>query len=291
MTATSPMPAAFIGHGSPMNTLQRNRFTQAWADFGRALPRPRAILAISAHWFIPGTAVTAMARPRVIHDFYGFPPELFAFDYPAPGAPGVAQEIVDVVKPAHVGLDQDSWGLDHGTWSVLAHVFPQADIPVLQLSIHSGKDLAYHVDLGERLAPLRERGIFILGSGNIVHNLRRLDWQRPEGGFDWAERFDRAVRSVLSSDPASLAGVVQHPDFALAVPTPEHFLPIAYFAGLCKAAGDVPQVFAEGGTMGSLTMTSYALGAAPAAQPAMGARAAGAPLPDPHDVPPEQTNT
>jgi 4,5-DOPA dioxygenase extradiol len=289
--ARSPMPAAFIGHGSPMNTLERNRFTQVWADFGQALPRPRAILAISAHWFIPGTAVTAMAQPRVIHDFYGFPRELFAFDYPAPGAPEVAQEIVDVVKPAHVGLDQDSWGLDHGSWSVLAHMFPQADIPVLQLSIHSGKDLDYHVELGERLAPLRERGVFILGSGNVVHNLRRLDWQRPDGGFEWAERFDRAVRSVMSSDPASLASVAQHADFALAVPTAEHFLPLAYLAGLCKAAGEVPQVFAEGGTMGSLTMTSYALGAAPAVRPAMGAAGGGASLPDPHEVPPEQTNT
>jgi 4,5-DOPA dioxygenase extradiol len=293
MPATDLMPALFIGHGSPMNTLQRNRYTEAWAALGRTLPRPRAILAISAHWFIPGTAVTAMERPRVIHDFYGFPPELFAFDYPAPGAPDVAREIVDVVKPAHVGLDHDSWGLDHGTWSVLAHVFPQADIPVLQLSIHSGEDIAYHVDLGERLAPLRERGILVVGSGNVVHNLRRLDWQHPEGAFEWAERFDRGVRSIMTSDPASLARVAGHAEFALAVPTPEHFLPLAYLAGLCKAAGEVPQVFVEGGTMGSLTMTGYALGlaAAGSAGTGTGTPAAGAPLPDPHEVPPEQTNT
>jgi len=291
MAATPLMPAAFIGHGSPMNTLERNRFTQQWAAFGQALPRPRAILCISAHWFIPGTAVTAMERPRVIHDFYGFPRELFAFDYPAPGAPEVAREIADVVKPAHVGLDQDSWGLDHGTWSVLAHVFPAADIPVLQLSIHSGADVAYHIDLGARLAPLRERGVLILGSGNVVHNLRRLDWQRPEAGFEWAERFDRAVRSVMTSDPAGLASVTQHADFPLAVPTPEHFLPLAYLAGLCQAAGETANVFAEGGTMGSLTMTSYVLGANPASGAGAGAARAGAPLPDPHDVPPEQTNT
>jgi 4,5-DOPA dioxygenase extradiol len=290
MAASNLMPAAFIGHGSPMNTLQRNRFTESWAALGRTLPRPRAILAISAHWFIPGTAVTAMERPRVIHDFYGFPRELFEFDYPAPGAPEVAQEIVDVVRPAHVGLDHDSWGLDHGTWSVLAHVFPAADIPVLQLSIHSGEDTDYHIALGERLAPLRERGVFIVGSGNVVHNLRRLDWQRPEAGFEWAERFDRAVKSVITSDPAGLASVAQHADFPLAVPTPEHFLPIAYLAGLCKAAGEVPNVFAEGGTMGSLTMTSYVLGAAPGT-PASGLAAASASLPDPRDVPPEQTNT
>jgi 4,5-DOPA dioxygenase extradiol len=285
------MPAAFIGHGSPMNTLQRNRFTQAWADFGRALPRPRAILSVSAHWFIPGTAVTAMEQPRVIHDFYGFPPELFAFDYPAPGAPEIAREIADVVKPSHIGLDQDSWGLDHGTWSVLAHVFPAADIPVLQLSIHSGESLQYHIDLGERLAPLRERGIFIVGSGNVVHNLRRMDRQKADAGFEWADRFDRAVRSVMSSDPASLPSVLQHPDFALAVPTPEHFLPLAYFAGLCRAAGEAPIVFCEGGTMGSLTMTSYALGNPAAAGAGATATGAAAGLPDPRQVPPEQTNT
>ena len=291
MPASTLMPAAFIGHGSPMNTLERNRFTAQWAAFGRALPRPRAILCVSAHWFIPGTAVTAMERPRVIHDFYGFPRELFAFDYPAPGAPEVAREIAEVVKPAHIGLDQDSWGLDHGTWSVLAHVFPAADIPVLQLSIHSGEDLGYHVDLGARLAPLRERGILILGSGNVVHNLRRLDWNRPDAGFDWAERFDGAVRGVMTSDPASLASVAGHADFPLAVPTPEHFLPLAYLAGLCQAAAETASVFAEGATMGSLTMTSYVLGALPA-RAADGAEArAGAPLPDPHRIPPEQTNT
>jgi 4,5-DOPA dioxygenase extradiol len=291
MATSTLMPAAFIGHGSPMNTLQRNRFTQAWRDFGQALPRPRAILAVSAHWFIPATAVTAMAKPPVIHDFYGFPQELFDFDYPAPGAPEVAREIADVVKPSHVGLDQDSWGLDHGTWSVLAHAFPQADIPVVQLSIHSAAPFEYHVELGARLAPLRERGIFIVGSGNVVHNLRRIDWQHAEGGFEWAERFDRAVKGVMTSDPAGLASVVQHADFPLAVPTPEHFLPLAYLAGLCQAAGEVADVFVEGGTMGSLTMTSYALGFAPTARLAAGATGAAAALPDPHDVPPEQTNT
>ncbi|GAB3774830.1 4,5-DOPA dioxygenase extradiol [Ramlibacter monticola] len=291
MSASTLMPAAFIGHGSPMNTMERNRFTEQWAAFGRALPRPRAVLCVSAHWFIPGTAVTAMERPRVIHDFYGFPPELFAFDYPAPGAPEVAREIVEVVKPAHIGLDQDSWGLDHGAWSVLTHVFPAADIPVLQLSIHSGEDLGYHVDLGARLAPLRERGIFILGSGNVVHNLRRLDWNRPDAGYEWAERFDGAVRSVMTSEPASLPSVERHADFPLAVPTPEHFLPLAYLAGLCQAAGETASVFAAGATMGSLTMTSYVLGA-PAARAADGAAAGGgAPLPDPHRIPPEQTNT
>lgn len=288
MNNAQRMPAAFIGHGSPMNTLESNRFTQAWRALGQALPRPRAILAISAHWFMPSTAVTAMVRPPVIHDFYGFPQPLFDFDYPAPGAPKVAQEVADVVRPGHVGLDQDSWGIDHGTWSVLAHVFPAADIPVLQLSVHSAEPFEYHVDLGRRLAPLRDRGILIVGSGNVVHNLRRIDFQRPELAFDWGQRFDGAVREVMTTRPAQLASVLDHPDYAASVPTPEHFLPLAYLCGLCEAAGDTAAPFAEGGTMGSITMTSYLLGAVPPAEQGTGAAA---PLPNPRAVPPDQTNT
>ena len=287
MTDTLRMPAAFIGHGSPMNTLESNGFTRAWRALGAVLPRPRAVLAISAHWFIQGTAVTAMPRPRVIHDFFGFPPELSAFDYPAPGSPEVAREVAAALAPSYVGLDHDSWGLDHGTWSVLTHVFPDADVPVVQLSIHAAAPLAYHMDLGARLSALRDRGVFILGSGNVVHNLRLVDWSRAEQGFAWADRFDAHVRELMTTTPANLPSVQHHPDYARAVPTAEHFLPLAYFAGLCQAAGEVASPFAEGRTLGSLAMTSYTLG--------MQRPPGGAPVTDgqslPASVPPEQTNT
>src|SRR5512140_2385219 len=202
MTQTARMPAAFFGHGNPMNALAHNRHTEAWREFGEAVPRPRAVLAISAHWYINGTVVTAMPKPRTIHDFFGFPKELFEFEYPASGAPDVAQEVAEIVKPVHVGLDQEAWGLDHGTWSVLAHVFPKADVPVVQLSIHGRQDAAYHLDLGARLEPLRQRGVLIVASGNVVHNLRRIDWERPDAAFDWAIRFDEAVRKAMTTDPA-----------------------------------------------------------------------------------------
>jgi 4,5-DOPA dioxygenase extradiol len=290
MNAAARMPAAFIGHGSPMNTLETNRFTAAWRAFGAAIPRPRAILAISAHWFVHGTAVTAMARPRTIHDFFGFPPELFAFDYPAPGAPEVAREVADALQPDFVALDQDAWGLDHGAWSVLAHVAPAADIPVLQLSIHAGRPAEDHVELGRRLAPLRERGVLVLGSGNVVHNLRRIDFRRPELAFDWSERFDAAARELMTTRPRDIASLAAHPDYAMAVPTPEHYLPLLYLAGLCDAAGATAQPFAEGCTMGSISMTSYVL-EGPSEPPAGAGKQSAAALPDPRVVPADDTNT
>jgi 4,5-DOPA dioxygenase extradiol len=285
--SSTRMPAAFIGHGSPMNTLEVNGFTRAWRAVGEALPRPRAILSVSAHWLIHGTAVTAMARPRVIHDFYGFPPQLFAFDYPAPGSPDVAKDIVEILQPSYVGLDEDSWGLDHGPWSVLAHMFPSADVPVLQLSIHADAPLAYHIELGAKLSVLRERGVFILGSGNAVHNLRLIDWSRGDSGFDWADRFDAHVREVMTTAPGDLPLVQRHPDYARAVPTPEHFLPLAYLAGLCQAAGQRAVPFAEGRTLGSLGMTSYLLGM----QMPPGCSEVSDEQDLPRRVPPEQTNT
>lgn len=288
MNFPNRMPAAFIGHGSPMNTLEDNRYTAAWRALGRALPRPRAILAISAHWHIHGTAVTAMPRPRVIHDFYGFPPALFEFDYPAPGEPDVAAEIVEAVKPVHVAADHDSWGIDHGTWSILAHLFPAADVPVLQLSVHAGREADYHLDLGRRLAPLRERGVFILGSGNVVHNLRRIDW-RSDAGYDWAERFDAAVRACMESDPGRLPELLAHPDHALAVPTPEHFLPLFYLAGLCQEAGRPASAFAGGCTLGGISMTGYGLDL-PDFAPAGDGSGAPATMPDPRQMPPDGTN-
>lgn len=260
MADTTSMPALFIGHGSPMNTLEVNPYTIAWRELGAALPRPRAIVAISAHWYIAATAVTSMAKPRVIHDFYGFPPELFAFDYPAPGSPELAEQVADVAKPVWVGSDADSWGVDHGTWSVLAHLFPQADIPVVQLSIDASKDFDYHFDLGRRLTPLIDDGVLIVASGNVVHNLARMDFGFFDKGFDWARRFDDAARAAMTSDPASALSMTRHPDFPAAAPTPDHFLPLMYLAGIADALGRPAESLTEGYVVGSLSMTSYRVG-------------------------------
>lgn len=251
------MPALFIGHGSPMNTLSHNRYTEAWAALGASLPEPRAILAVSAHWYINATAVTAMARPKTIHDFYGFPDELFAFDYPAPGDPDLALEVAEVVKPTWVGLDHDSWGLDHGTWSVLAHLFPAADVPVVQLSIDASKDPDYHVALGAALAPLRRQGVLIVGSGNVVHNLRMLDFTQPDGGFDWAHAYDEAARHLMADQPGDIASLYAHPGHRLAAPTPDHLLPLFYLGGLAAAAGRGADTVITGYNAGSLSMTTY----------------------------------
>jgi 4,5-DOPA dioxygenase extradiol len=227
------MPAVFFGHGSPMNTLEQNRYTEAWRKIGKSVPRPTAILAVSAHWYIPGTAVTAMETPETIHDFGGFPQALFEFQYPAPGRPALAQRVRKLLAPLAVRPD-DSWGLDHGTWSVLAHAFPQADVPVVQLSIDATQPASFHYDLGRRLAPLRDEGVLIVGSGNVVHNLRMIKWDSAAPGYDWAVRFNDQVRDHLERrdhqplvDYEKMGG-----DARLSVPTPDHYLPLLYVIGL-----------------------------------------------------------
>ncbi|MEU3558054.1 4,5-DOPA dioxygenase extradiol [Streptomyces fragilis] len=282
----SRMPAAFLGHGSPMNALEANRYTEAWRAFGRAVPRPRAILMISAHWYINATAVTAMPRPRTIHDFYGFPRELFDVQYPAPGMPGLIDEISEAVEPTWVGADTDSWGIDHGSWSVLLHAFPDADIPVVQLSIDADKPLQYHLDLGAGLAPLRDSGILIIASGNVVHNLRGVDFHLPGTGFDWAHRFDDSAREIMLGEPADCARLRDHRDYGVAVPTPDHFIPLLYLAGLAAADGGGTRVLVDGYTYGSLSMTAYTLDAD---CPPPGQGTAAAALPD--GVPADATNT
>ena len=256
------MPAAFVGHGNPMNALQHNRYTDAWANFGASMPTPTAVLVVSAHWYVNITAVTAMRAPRTIHDFYGFPDDLFHVQYPAPGDPLVAQRIADLVEPTYVGLDEDSWGIDHGTWSVLVHMFPKADVPVLQLSINAELPFDYHFNLGIQLHALREEGVLILGSGNVVHNLRLIDWNAPGQGTDWANRFDDDVRTLMTSDAAQLGHATSHDDYRLSVPTPDHFLPLAYIAGLSAAANAPTRTLVDGYEMGSLSMTAYELPAA-----------------------------
>lgn len=284
-TSSELMPALFIGHGSPMNTLERNRYTDGWRALGESLPRPRAILCVSAHWYFGATAVTAMPRPRTIHDFYGFPQQLFDFEYPAPGLPELAEEVSEVVKPHWVGADLDQWGIDHGTWSVLAHLFPMADIPVVQLSINALKPLDYHIELGAKLAELRKRGVLILGSGNVVHNLGALRRDKMEEGEHWAHRFDDAAAGLMENEPEDIMLLKDHPDYRHAVPTPDHFIPLLYIAGLAAAEAEKPKAFLRGYSMGSLSMTCYSLCAKPVSVSDTKASAG-----VPSDIPADQTN-
>jgi 4,5-DOPA dioxygenase extradiol len=254
----APFPALFIGHGNPMNTLQTNANSQSWHTMAADLPRPRAVLVISAHWLTRGIAVTAMPRPETIHDFAGFPAALSEFQYPAPGDPQLAAEIASLLVPETVTLDAER-GLDHGAWSVLAHLFPAADIPVLQLSLDATRTVAEHYELATRLRPLRDAGILILGSGNVVHNLRRMDWNQPEHAFDWATRFNDAVRQrLLNGDHAALFNL-NHDDAKLAAPTPEHYWPLLYIAAQ-QQPGEVLQLFNDHIEYGSIGMMSCQIG-------------------------------
>lgn len=286
MTELQLMPAAFLGHGSPMNALERNRYSDAWRAFGLAAPRPRAILMVSAHWFVNATAVTAMARPKTIHDFYGFPKALFDKHYPAPGLPELAEEVADAVKPDYVGADHDSWGLDHGTWSVLTHAYPNADIPVVQLSINSSKSPEYHLRLGEKLAALRSRGVLLMGSGNVVHNLGAMDRRAENLGFEWAQRFNEKAIEAARSSPADAVALVSDRDFGKVAPTPEHFLPFLYIAGFGAGVGKPLDVLVDGYAYGSLSMTSFTVDLS---CPQENASAAGAAVLG-SDAPPESTN-
>ncbi len=255
------MPTLFVGHGNPMNALHTNAWTEGWAALGRRLPRPRAVLAASAHWYIPATALTAMPIPPTIHDFGGFPRELFEVQYPAPGDPGLARRVRELLQPTTVRTDVE-WGLDHGTWSVLRHVFPAADVPVVQLAIDARQPPAFHHELGRRLRPLRDEGVLVVGSGNVVHNLRAYAWNNPSTGpFDWAQRFDAKVRGLVTQgDHAALIDYAAlGPDAALAIPTPDHYLPLLYALG--ASGTDDPVTFpTEGFDGGSMSMLSIRWG-------------------------------
>lgn len=257
----STMPAVFLGHGSPMNTLEDNVYTRAWRDFAASIPTPSAILAISAHWYLNGTAVTAMDQPRTIHDFYGFPDELFAYEYPAPGSPDLAARIPSLVAPTWVGLDFETWGLDHGTWSVLAHMYPRADVPVVQLSIDANKAPEEHVMLGAALEELRHDGVLIVASGNVVHNLRAMTWGDSVPPADWNVAFDQAATALMTTRPGAITELTRRPEYKMAAPTPDHLIPLYYLGGVAAAAGARAEVLVEGYFGGSLSMTSYVVGA------------------------------
>jgi len=255
------LPTIFFGHGNPMNAVQINAWTQGWAAIGQHLPRPRAVLSVSAHWYLPGTAVTAMAAPRTIHDFGGFPRELFEVEYLAPGDLDLVRRVRELLNPLDVRADL-SWGLDHGTWSVLRHVFPDADVPVVQLSIDESQPPAFHYGLGRLLRPLRDEGILLIGSGDVVHNLHSYAWGRhPAEPFDWARRFETKVREImLQGDHQALTDYeALGRDAELSIPTPEHYLPLLYVLGASDP--DEPVTFpVEGMDGGSISMLSVQFG-------------------------------
>ena len=257
---TARMPVVFFGHGSPMNIVDENRYTQAWREIGRSLPKPKAILSVSAHWFTEGVGITAMEAPKTIHDFYGFPKALYEIRYAAPGDPTLARQVRELLAPVDVALDQE-WGLDHGTWSVLYHAYPDADVPVVQLSIDGTQPGRFHYELGRRLAPLREQGILVAGSGNVVHNLALRSRDERVPAFDWAERFNNRVRELIEQREHAplVAWEGMGNDARLAIPTAEHYLPLLYCLGLQR--DDERSRFAvDGMELGSLGMLTVVIG-------------------------------
>ena len=256
---TEKMPVLFLGHGSPMNALEENEFSRGWKTAGATLPKPNAILCVSAHWETKGTFVTAMEKPQTIHDFGGFPKALFDVQYPAPGSPELANEVKTTVSKTEIGLD-DKWGLDHGAWSVIKHLYPNADVPVIQLSLDYSQPAQYHYDLAKQLSSLRKKGVLIIGSGNMVHNLGMVAWDRlNETGYayDWAaEASEKMKKYILTNDHQQLINFKsQGKAFDLAIPTPEHYLPLLYTLAL-KEENEKVNLFNDKAMAGSLTMTS-----------------------------------
>jgi 4,5-DOPA dioxygenase extradiol len=253
------MPVLFLGHGSPMNAIEENEFVHGFRKVGKEIPKPAAVLVVSAHWETRGTFVTAMEKPKTIHDFAGFPKELYEVQYPAPGSPGLAKETKGIVKKTEVGLD-DKWGLDHGAWSVVKHLYPDADVPVIELSLDYTQSPQYHFELAKELSSLRKKGVLIIGSGNMVHNLRMVDWRRLDEvdyGYDWAlEASEKMKKYILSGDYKQLINYQsQGKEFNLAVSTPEHYLPLLYALAL-KEENEIVSLFNDKARAGSLTMTS-----------------------------------
>lgn len=259
---TAKMPALFLGHGSPMNAIDENEFVEGFRKIAAEIPKPSAILCVSAHWETRGTFVTAMENPPTIHDFGGFPRELFAVEYPAMGSPDLANEAKSIITKTEVGLD-DKWGLDHGAWSVIKHMYPQADIPVIQLSLDYYQNAQYHYELAKELRSLREKGVLIIGSGNMVHNLRMVAWKQLDDtfGFDWAiEANEKMKHFILNDDHKSLMDYdKQGKAFDLAIPTPEHYMPLLYALAV-KDQREQATLFNDKAVGGSLTMTSLKIG-------------------------------
>lgn len=258
---SSRLPTIFFGHGNPLNAIQRNAYTEAWAGIGEAMEKPKAVLCVSAHWYIPETVVTAMPQPRTIHDFGGFPRELYEVHYPAPGSAELAQRVHQLLAPIPVALDQN-WGLDHGTWSVLCHVFPQADVPVIQLSIDETQPPEFHFQVGQHLAQLRDEGVLVIGSGNLVHNLHTYAWGRHDvEPFDWAVRFENRARELMTG--GDFAPLVDYEslgrDALLSVPTPDHYLPLLYVLGAAQTDDSI-SFAVEGLDGGSVSMLSVQFG-------------------------------